>query len=599
MNDPTKVYCDNDELLQHILSVHPSKEGLFPHELGMLLYISWGTTTTKEQKWLGVWKYTYCVESPQELLLSLIDRGYVKECSNEELFDCVKMKDIQRILVSRSVKPGNNKEKATELLKQAVTGKELFESLGFRYYVLTADGKRAVLNNLGENAHTYPDWNPEINKKNPKILAEQVTNLMRTGDETNAYDLFIDSSPLNSRLYLLNTKIAIKQERVVRFDSPARLRIMFDNELVFDGKGIDTYQVLNIPKLLLIGKTNENKTVQCSAFSLEKWSLVAKEIVNYGIYLNGATYEMQLCINKLNQSNRHLTDGTCIRVSFSMHDVLADEIINKYVAKKAKVTKIPPLVPGDKTDNYTVAIDRNDIDLQKLIYYMAFCHMIGEPEIMGAPINSILRSMALHSDKKIEEALIENFTQRNPNVVTAAQFVSYNISPNYEDVISALSEHYSDRAMSIDPFGHWTSIGFPRYFKEISKQKGTYDKQFNDLVLSLKRDGIIDIQWINEFSLYKLVLSYYADTEYQKRFDWLGQQSLDVYIPQLKAGIEYQGQQHYEPVTVFGGEEGFANTVARDERKRNLCKDHGIRLIEWPYSIDITPENLNMMLGKK
>lgn len=599
MSDPTKVYCDNDELLRHILSVHPSREGLFPHELGMLLYISWGTTTTQSQKWPGVWKYTYHVDSPQKLLLSLIERGFIKECSNEELIHCIKMKDIQRILTERGIKPGSNKEKAAILLKQAVTGKELFDSLGFRYYVLTEAGKHAVLSNLGENAQEYPGWNPAINTNIPKVLAKQVNILGQTSYESGGYDLYIDSSPINSRLYLMNTSSTIQQRRVMFFDKPARLRISLDNELVFDREEIDTYQILEVPKLLLVGKKNECKTIKCRAFSLEKWLLVAEETINYEIYLNGPTYEMQLCVNRLNQSDKNLTDGSRVRIAFSMHDVLADEIINKYVAKKAKVTKIPPLVPGDKTDNYIVAIDKNDVELQKLIYYMAFCHMIEDPEIMGAPINLILRSMAFHSEKKIEEAIIKQHTQYNPNVVIATQFVRYNISPNFEDVISALSEHYPDRAMGSDPFGHWNSIGLPSYFKEISKQKENFDKWFNGLVLELKRDGIIDIQWISEFSLYKLVLSYYADTEYQKHFDWLGLQTLDIYIPQLKTGIEYQGEQHYSPVGRFGGEEGYKETASRDERKRKLCKDNGVSLIEWPYNIDINPENLKMMLKKK
>ena len=57
-------------------------------------------------------------------------------------------------------------------------------------------------------------------------------------------------------------------------------------------------------------------------------------------------------------------------------------------------------------------------------------------------------------------------------------------------------------------------------------------------------------------------------------------QHLDVWIPEWRIGIEYQGRQHDEPVDFFGGEEGFRATVARDATKRDRCQRSGIVLIE-------------------
>jgi phage FluMu protein Com len=48
--------------------------------------------------------------------------------------------------------------------------------------------------------------------------------------------------------------------------------------------------------------------------------------------------------------------------------------------------------------------------------------------------------------------------------------------------------------------------------------------------------------------------------------------------------IEYNGIQHYRPVSIFGGEAGFLQTTCRDEIKRRFCKEKGIRLIEIPYT---------------
>ena len=52
--------------------------------------------------------------------------------------------------------------------------------------------------------------------------------------------------------------------------------------------------------------------------------------------------------------------------------------------------------------------------------------------------------------------------------------------------------------------------------------------------------------------------------------------------------IEYQGKQHYEPSSKFGGKRGFYQQQFNDNKKRRFCALHGFTLIEIPY----TEENL-------
>lgn len=47
--------------------------------------------------------------------------------------------------------------------------------------------------------------------------------------------------------------------------------------------------------------------------------------------------------------------------------------------------------------------------------------------------------------------------------------------------------------------------------------------------------------------------------------------------------IEYQGQQHYEPCSKFGGKRGFYQQQFNDNKKRRFCQLHGFTLIEIPY----------------
>jgi hypothetical protein len=76
--------------------------------------------------------------------------------------------------------------------------------------------------------------------------------------------------------------------------------------------------------------------------------------------------------------------------------------------------------------------------------------------------------------------------------------------------------------------------------------------------------------------------------ERQKRFRWLGRQSLDFYIPKLNIAIECQGIQHFKPVD-FGGQgeesanELFEKNKERDDKKLKKCLSNNIEMI---YVVD-------------
>lgn len=57
----------------------------------------------------------------------------------------------------------------------------------------------------------------------------------------------------------------------------------------------------------------------------------------------------------------------------------------------------------------------------------------------------------------------------------------------------------------------------------------------------------------------------------------------DFYLPDFGILIEYNGQQHYKPIDVFGGEDGFRKTLERDKEKRIIAKNNGYPLITLTY----------------
>ncbi len=112
----------------------------------------------------------------------------------------------------------------------------------------------------------------------------------------------------------------------------------------------------------------------------------------------------------------------------------------------------------------------------------------------------------------------------------------------------------------------------------------------------LTADGAIVPKWKHELALFQLIRELYPDTLYQYRPDWLGRQSLDIYIPSLQTAIEYQGVQHYRPVDFFGGEEALLERKQLDLQKRKLCEKNNIRLLLWPYDLAPTRENVLRLL---
>lgn len=114
----------------------------------------------------------------------------------------------------------------------------------------------------------------------------------------------------------------------------------------------------------------------------------------------------------------------------------------------------------------------------------------------------------------------------------------------------------------------------------------------------LTAEGVIQPKWKHELTLFHLVREKYPDTLYQFRPEWLGRQSLDLFIPSLKTAIEYQGIQHFLPVGFFGGEEALATRQDLDRQKRQLCEENDVRLIEWPYEIPPTATNLKKALSE-
>jgi len=85
----------------------------------------------------------------------------------------------------------------------------------------------------------------------------------------------------------------------------------------------------------------------------------------------------------------------------------------------------------------------------------------------------------------------------------------------------------------------------------------------------------------------------------QKKFDWLGKQSLDFYLPDYNTAIECQGEQHFNIVEHFGGEKHYNVTILRDKIKKRLCDENGVDLIYYTNVINAPNEYLGLLFMDK
>nr|MCR4949716.1 hypothetical protein [Solobacterium sp.] len=159
-------------------------------------------------------------------------------------------------------------------------------------------------------------------------------------------------------------------------------------------------------------------------------------------------------------------------------------------------------------------------------------------------------------------------------------------------------EFFENLIRYIMPVFQWWYTDLSMY-EEKDGYKTDWKLERTRIRTELTEQGVIKPRWKHELSLFRTLRRKYPDTLYQYRPEWLELQSLDMYIPSLRTGIEYQGVQHYRKVNFFGGEEALLHRWELDQRKKKLCGENGVRVIEWPYDVEPTAANVRRMLEVK
>ena len=61
----------------------------------------------------------------------------------------------------------------------------------------------------------------------------------------------------------------------------------------------------------------------------------------------------------------------------------------------------------------------------------------------------------------------------------------------------------------------------------------------------------------------------------------------DFFLPDHNLCVEFQGNQHYKPIGIWGGEAALARQITKDNIKRKYCAENDIGLLEIKYDEDI------------
>jgi len=148
----------------------------------------------------------------------------------------------------------------------------------------------------------------------------------------------------------------------------------------------------------------------------------------------------------------------------------------------------------------------------------------------------------------------------------------------------------------IQVYGAWIKAEVIRqgYIDQhIQPDKIVHRKMWKDAENKIR--GIVGVphigeKFISETILFKTVAYLLKGHEviHHFRADWLARQELDIFVPSLNLAIEYQGEQHFEPIDAWGGDVALQKAQQRDKEKRLKCESKGVKLIYFDHTMDLT-----------
>ena len=271
------------------------------------------------------------------------------------------------------------------------------------------------------------------------------------------------------------------------------------------------------------------------------------------------------------------------------------------VCRRAEIFRpVSNLFPDEEKIHYLAVFDKRNMDDVLLMYHLLYTNttqeLFGGYSLYDYPFSWYQTHLR-------EDGIVLRSPYLPDRIARYQGYIPYHYNPSKTVYVRRNIDHilkcgyfeselefFLNLTRVIMPFFQWWYLDLALYEEEGYKTDWRLER--TRIRTKLTAEGVIRPKWKSELSLFDAVRNLYPDVLYQHRPRWLGLQSLDLYIPSLSTAIEFQGIQHYRPVEFFGGDEALEHRRELDEQKRRLCEENGVRLIEWPYDIPPTGENV-------
>ena len=276
------------------------------------------------------------------------------------------------------------------------------------------------------------------------------------------------------------------------------------------------------------------------------------------------------------------------------------------VCKRSEILRpVKNLFPDEEKIHYLAVFDKTDMESILLMFHLLYTN--GSGDMFGG--YSLYDYSFLWYQTHLQEEGIVLRSPYLPDRLARYQgslpfchnpVKTVYVRRNIEHILkagyfSSELDFFLSLTRTIMPFFQWWYMDIALYEKEGFRTDWRLVR--TKIRTKLTAEGVIRPKWKHELTLFHAVRKKHPDTLYQYRPDWLGRQSLDLYIPSLRTAVEYQGIQHYRPVEFFGGEEALLLRQELDRQKRKLCEENHVRLIEWLYDLEPADKNIRAVLN--
>ncbi|WP_315166743.1 hypothetical protein [Metaclostridioides mangenotii] len=348
------------------------------------------------------------------------------------------------------------------------------------------------------------------------------------------------------------------------------------------------FKYRDLEKFLLITWQEEQENIQFHSDNIDKISNKDMSKI-FEIYFK----KLNNILKKYNE------DKDTYKLFFSYRPGEQYYLACELVKKAFKHDILPNIFDDDDSINHIVSFKKNQLNevglLLKMIRNYPVNLGISGYNIYGIDI-VFISSLGLYENKVInfkKPNILTHFlglTKRrdnNPFEIMQARNViedimDKDIFENELELVCLLREYIMKPMQEM-----YNKIDFYEMTKDLN-----YQEERNKILEHVIINDKIPIKWKSEGEMFKLIFKNFSDAKFQYRPDWLKPQSLDVYVPSINAGFEYQGAQHYMEIKFFGGKEGFEHRQKLDENKKRLCKENRVKLIEWNYNESVNKPNL-------